>query len=507
MSGERKRKNSSRKKRKLKNSEANLIAALIVIVIMALPLKCVNDVLFTRDNYAEQSASFSYSNDNSAAASLVKGVKPPIATETPKLPDRNIRYNSEIENEGIESIDSVPTGIGIVASDDPSKNIEESVDQPNLNETEESAPDVHSAQTDSESETVSPTVLWSGESYFYIIFIDVGQGDAMLIQCDGQSMLVDGGNASNSSRMYAILQKYGIGYLNYLIATHPDADHVGGLSGALNFAAAGKVYCSETSYNTNTFNDFLNQLSKRHLTINVPQPGETFMLGSASVSVLSPTVFGQVSENTSIALRIVYQNTSFLLMGDCEREDEEAILNSGYYVNSDLLKVSHHGSNDSTSYAFLYQVMPKYAVISVGADNLYGHPTEEVLSRLRDEGATVFRTDIQGDILCVSDGTNIGFSVERNADADTLASVKVSSEASAIQKGVPSVPPQTAEPVVETTAPVPVCSYIANTNTGVFHRPDCKSVKQMAEHNKWYFTGTRDELVQYGYRACKNCDP
>lgn len=127
--------------------------------------------------------------------------------------------------------------------------------------------------------------------------------------------------------------------------------------------------------------------------------------------------------NTSIVLRIVYGDTSFLFTGDAEREVEQAILNRGTNINSTVLKVGHHGSETSTSYVWLREIMPQYAVISVGTDNSYGHPTEDVLSRLRDAEVKTFRTDLQGDIICVSDGTTVTFTVERNADADVFGGI------------------------------------------------------------------------------------
>ncbi|MBQ9909908.1 MAG: MBL fold metallo-hydrolase [Lachnospiraceae bacterium] len=369
-----------------------------------------------------------------------------------------------------------------------------------------------------------------------IQFIDVGQGDAALITCDGHSMMIDGGPASASNTIYSILNKNSIGHLDYIVATHGDADHVGGLSGALTYATAEKVYCNTTYVDTKTFRSFRDRVAARGLSIEIPAPGTTFNLGSAVCTVLSSTEYG-VGSNASVVIRITHGKFSFLFMGDADRTQELYLVNNGLLMESTVLKVAHHGSNTSTSYVFLNAVMPEYAVISVGQNNGYGHPTDEVLSRFRDEGATVFRTDMQGDIFCSSTGTALSFTTARNSGIDTLASVRppetqtpTTREELVLDGGSESVTgigrdiPSETEPASETAAPTTAapttvtptqpptqpsgsCTYIANLKSHVFHRPDCASVKRMSEANKWYFTGTRDELISQEYTPCKNCNP
>ena len=260
----------------------------------------------------------------------------------------------------------------------------------------------------------SPALSAAARTSFEIDFIDVGQGDATLVQCDGHYMLVDGGESKKSSLLYTWLKKRGITFLDYIVATHPDADHIGGLSGALNYAKARTAYSPVTSHDTKTFNNFLKYLRQQNLSITVPSAGSVFKLGTASVTVLGPIKVSEDTNNSSIVLRIVYGKTSFLLTGDAEMEEENAILDSGQNVKSTVLKVGHHGSRSSTNYRFLREVSPAYAVISVGAENSYGHPAEDTLSRLRDAGTTVFRTDMQGDIVCVSDGKKVTFHVSKS---------------------------------------------------------------------------------------------
>lgn len=230
-------------------------------------------------------------------------------------------------------------------------------------------------------------------STFEIHFIDVGQADAALVLCDGEAMLIDGGNVADSSLIYSYLKSHEIEYLDYIICTHAHEDHVGGLAGALNYACVGAAYCPVTKYDSKAFSNFVKYLNEQDVLITVPDVGETFFVGSAGVTVIGPVQYSTEPNNTSIVLRIVYGETSFLFTGDAEREEEQDILNAGYTLESTVLKVGHHGSANSTTYPFLREIMPQYAVISVGANNSYGHPTEDALSRLRDADVTVYRTD------------------------------------------------------------------------------------------------------------------
>jgi len=321
------------------------------------------------------------------------------------------------------------------------------------------------------------------------------QADAALIICDGHSMLIDGGNKSDSSLIYSYLKKLNVTELDYIVCTHPHEDHVGGLAGALNYAIAKTALCPVTNYDSDGFRNFVKYLGNQNVEITVPNAGDVYGLGCAEVMILGPIIKSSGNDN-SIVLRIEYGQTSFLFTGDAEREEEQDILNAGYSLCSTVLKVGHHGSDSSTCYEFLYNIMPQYAVISVGEDNAYGHPSEDVLSRLRDADVSVYRTDLQGDIICVSDGLSVDFTVERNANIDTLAAVGANS----IQRGMPSEDERSTDTTVS-------YDYVLNTNTKKFHYPSCASVNQMKDKNKQFFSGTRDELIANGYSPCGNCNP
>ena len=352
--------------------------------------------------------------------------------------------------------------------------------------------------------TTEPTVA-PENSTFEIHFIDVGQADAALVLCDGKAMLIDGGNAEDSSLLYTYLKNHNISHLDYVIGTHAHEDHIGGLAGALNYASVGTAYCPATSYDTKAFGNFVKALDKHGVSITVPSTGDSFTLGSAACTILAVNTDSSDPNNTSIVLRIVYGDTSFLFTGDAERVVEQAILNRGTNINSTVLKVGHHGSESSTSYVWLREIMPQYAVISVGKDNSYGHPTEEVLSRLRDAEVKTFRTDLQGDIICISDGKNVTFTVERNADADVFGGIGGNSTQ---QTNPPETePPATTQPP-ETDPPADNGrDYVVNTNTKKFHYPSCSSADDIKDSNRWEYHGTRDDLIGMGYVPCKRCDP
>ena len=249
-------------------------------------------------------------------------------------------------------------------------------------------------------------------------FIDVGQADSTLIVCGGETMLIDGGNISDSSLIYSFLKEHGIKRLNYIVATHPHEDHIGGLSGALNYADADVIYCPVKEYDSTAFRNFTKYLRAQNKEITIPKAGSEFSLGKANVQILGPLKEYSDMNNMSIVLKITFGETSFLFTGDAEREAEHDLINSGSDLKADVLKAGHHGSASSSSYPFLYHVMPEYAVISCEKDSRYGHPDSGTLSRFKDLPAAVYRTDLHGTVTCISDGYTISFITEKTPAPD-----------------------------------------------------------------------------------------
>ena len=251
-------------------------------------------------------------------------------------------------------------------------------------------------------------------SNFEVHFIDVGQADSALIECDGETMMIDGGNVADSNVVAAYLKKEDVTELNYVVCSHAHEDHVGGLSGALSVTKADNIYAPKTETNTKAYKNFKKKAEEQNVEIKHPNVGDEIQLGSSTVEFLGPVdENGKDLNSTSIVLKITYGNTSFLFTGDAESDEEEEILNSGADLKSTVLKVGHHGSRTSTSYPFLREVMPQYAVISVEKGNSYGHPNEDTLSKLSDAGVEVYRTDESGDIVMTSDGNNISITTSK----------------------------------------------------------------------------------------------
>ena len=193
------------------------------------------------------------------------------------------------------------------------------------------------------------SALPSGDSSLTIHFIDVGQADSALLISDGQAMLIDGGNVADSSLVAAYLKEQNISHLDYMVATHAHEDHVGGLSGALNVATVGTVYSPVLEYNSKAFRDFVKYVEVQNKALTLPTLGEQFTLGSATVEILAPQKNYSDTNNTSIVLKVTHGTNTFLSTGDAERESENEMMDAVFNQDSTLLKLGHHGSNNSTS--------------------------------------------------------------------------------------------------------------------------------------------------------------
>ena len=313
---------------------------------------------------------------------------------------------------------------------------------------------------------------------FKMHFLDVGQALSVLVECDGQYRLYDGGNVDDGSMVVAYLQNQGVEELQYVFCSHAHEDHVGGLAAALAYFPANHVYSPVTEVSTTCFKNFVKYTQQQGLQVEVPAVGTVWQLGSATVTQLGPV--GQYSDtnDTSIVLRIDYGATSFLLTGDMEATAERDLVNSGANLNVDVLQVGHHGSSTSTSYVFLNAVLPEMGIISCGVNNKYGHPHEETLSILRDADVDVYRTDLLGTIVIGSDGQNYTIRTDKTATDAEL---------------------NPTDPAAASTAQT---AYIGNVNSKKFHLPTCSNLP--AEKNQILFT-SYDEAIAAGYTPCSTC--
>lgn len=245
----------------------------------------------------------------------------------------------------------------------------------------------------------------------YVHYIDVGQGDSELICCGGQYMLIDAGTPSSGDTVVEYIRDLGIKKLDYVVCTHGHADHCGGLDTAVESFDVDTVFTSPYAGDAASYLRFVETVESAQLTLEVPDAGARYRLGDAEFEFIGPLSDHKDVNDDSLVMRLTYGDTSFLFTGDMTAKAEKELIADSADVKCDVLKVGHHGSSGSSCYQFLYEAEPKLAVISCGRDNDYGHPHEETLSRLRDAGVTVYRTDELGSIVIFSDG----MTVERRA--------------------------------------------------------------------------------------------
>ena len=238
-----------------------------------------------------------------------------------------------------------------------------------------------------------------------VYFVDVGQADAILIKNDNESMLIDAGNNEDGELLVNYFKSLNINSFKYLVGTHPHEDHIGGLDDIINNFSIDNIYLPDAITTTKTFTEVLDAIENKNMMFEVPKIGEKIILGNAVIEIIYTGTDTSDLNNTSIVLRLDYGETSFLFTGDATDKTEKLILNNN--IDVDILKVGHHGSKYSTTDSFLTRTSPKYAVISVGNPNSYGHPNNETLTKLSNQGVQVHRTDEEGTILITTDGNNI----------------------------------------------------------------------------------------------------
>lgn len=322
------------------------------------------------------------------------------------------------------------------------------------------------------------------EGTLTVSFIDVGQADSILVSDGAHAVLVDAGNNEDGGLVAGYIKSQGLDALDYAIGTHPDEDHIGGLDTVLEKTKVGSLIMSAKEGTERSYRDVVKAAEAGQVDRVTARAGTAYEVGTFKMEILGPVKAYKDSNNNSVVVKITYGSTSFLLTGDMEKQAEADLLDWGTDLRCDVLKAAHHGSNTSSTYRFLRASNPKMVVISCGANNDYGHPHDEPMSRFRDVGATVYRTDTMGTVVMTSDGKTISVNVEGESSpvAHTLPEDNTRPDGNAGEAS----------------------GYIGNKNTKVFHSPACPGLP--AEHNRVAFQN-REEAVEAGYRPCGQCQP
>lgn len=310
-------------------------------------------------------------------------------------------------------------------------------------------------------------------------FMDAGQADSVLLINSNKAMLIDAGDTDAENIIIPYIKNLGIEKLDVVIFTHPHKDHIGSGSKVIESFDIGKIYMSSKTTTTKTFEKLLDSIELKGVDLIIPNVGDKIEFGNCDVTVLGPVKeYNEINDN-SIVVKVDYDDTEFLFTGDMEENSEKDIIDTFVNLDVDVLKVAHHGSETSSSYVFLKEVSPKYAVISCGIDNDYNHPHEKILNRLNDVGAEIFRTDNMGTIVAKSNGKEItfnqtGIKSSNNSDND------------------------------KDTNQILDITYIGNLNSKKLHLDNCKSLP--SEKNRIYFK-SREKAIKDGYEPCSQCNP
>lgn len=342
-------------------------------------------------------------------------------------------------------------------------------------------------QEEAEGEQESPAGLLS------VTYLDVGQGNGILVQCDDQTMLIDGGPRESSSFVVSYLNRMGIQKLDYMLISHFDEDHLAGAVGALHNFPVGTLLTPDYETDTGIYDSYTEAAEENGCEAVHPSLGDTFSLGSGSFQIISPVSWGHEDENQdSIGIILKNGRDRFFIGGDIGLEGEQEILESGVDIQADVMLTNYHGSHVSRE--FFQAVDPSWAVISCGENNSYGHPRQDTVELLQEFQVPLFRTDKQGTITAVSKGQGITF--DQDPCNDYTPGENTLGEEEEIQE-------ETRENLSNSARED--SDYILNIHTKKIHLPDCSSVKSMDEDNMAFYKGDEDTLLSQGYTPCGNC--
>lgn len=318
-------------------------------------------------------------------------------------------------------------------------------------------------------------------------YLDVGQGDAILIQTpEDHFILIDGGPQSAGDKIVSYLNNQKIETLDYIVSTPPHADHIGGLITILDHFEVNKIIDSSKVHTSQTYEDYLTQIDQKDISYQQGRTGDSFSLGEVDFKILHPDqVENYDLNNSSLVLHMEYKRMKFLFTGDVEEKAEAVILNSEENIEADFLKVAHHGSRSSTSSQFLSEVSPQLAIIMCGQDNRYDHPHEETLQKLSEAEVELYRTDQHGTIILSTDGKEYNVTAEYEPDT----SVDTDSKDSITEDGSEEKD-----------------QFVGSTESDKYHYPDCRWAENIDSENEIWFDSAK-EAQKEGYKPCGTCKP
>ena len=368
----------------------------------------------------------------------------------------------------------------------------EAVDTPTSTPTDTPTATPTETPTPTPTDTPTPEPTSTGGD-MAVHFLDVGQGLSILVQSGGQNLIYDGGDRSASSFVVSYLQQQNVQTIDYLIASHYDEDHIAGLVGCLNAFDVETVIGPDDDKDTQIYQSFLNGVSAQGLSVQHPSVGQEFTFGTGYFTVLAPASINSSDDNAnSVVIKLNNGENSFIFTGDADNESEAAMCSSGVDLNCNVLSIGHHGSATATSWDFLEKTVPEYAVISCGTGNSYGHPDKDTMDKLQSMGIQVYRTDKQGAIMALSNGTDItwnqapcnDYSHGDNDDSGTQPQQTV------------TTPEPTQEPVDSGGGMV----WLSATGSKYHSIPNCGNMNP----NKAYQV-SRASAEAEGYEPCKKC--